>query len=415
MTAFARNPDVAIVGAGVAGLSAAQSLKTAGLQPLVLEAANHTGGRCVTDTRTFSVPFDRGCSWLHSAAINPLARLAEQNCKTIHKTPWTWSRVMAKGQDLTHSQVAEYRRYQQAMWREINRQGTQPTDKVIADILPDGLWKDTARHSIAQMLSADADMTSAKDTFNYSDAEGDWMVEGGLGCFLQSLHREVEVCCNSPVTEVDYTGKRVKVTTPSGTIEADHVILTVSAAVLTAGHIRFVPGLPIEKRTAAENLPNGLLNKIGIEFDPAWHGASEGEMMDYHSGDTEFCSICFGMFGSGLATGFVAGRFADQLEKDGPEAATEYCLEALRAFFGNTITKHICKTDETAWRKNPFTMGSYSYAKPGHSDARMTLAEPIQEKIFFAGEATSSEAYSTVHGAFLSGRASAEAILKLQS
>ena len=113
------------------------------------------------------------------------------------------------------------------------------------------------------------------------------MVEGGLGCFLQSLHREVEVCCNSPVTEVDYTGKRVKVTTPSGTIEADHVILTVSAAVLTAGHIRFVPGLPIEKRTAAENLPNGLLNKIGIEFDSAWHGASEGEMMDYHSGDTE--------------------------------------------------------------------------------------------------------------------------------
>ena len=71
------NPDVVVVGAGAAGLAAAKSLQMQGLEALVLEADDHVGGRCVTDAGTFSTPFDRGGSWLHSAAINPLARLAE--------------------------------------------------------------------------------------------------------------------------------------------------------------------------------------------------------------------------------------------------------------------------------------------------------------------------------------------------
>ena len=71
------NPDVIIVGAGVAGLSAAERLRTSGFDVIVLESADHTGGRCVTDNQIFSTPFDLGASWLHCTDVNPLADIAE--------------------------------------------------------------------------------------------------------------------------------------------------------------------------------------------------------------------------------------------------------------------------------------------------------------------------------------------------
>ena len=87
------NPDVVIVGAGIAGLSAAKTLKKFGYSVVVLEAEAFIGGRCFTDNSTFKVPFDVGGSWLHSAKINPLARLAEKNGVRLHKKNWDWTWV----------------------------------------------------------------------------------------------------------------------------------------------------------------------------------------------------------------------------------------------------------------------------------------------------------------------------------
>ncbi|MFC6585113.1 NAD(P)-binding protein [Sulfitobacter aestuariivivens] len=85
MTPLRANPDVIVVGAGVAGLAAGAVLREAGLQVVVLEAAKHIGGRCVTDSAPFSVPFDKGASWLHAAPANPLARVAERTDARLHK------------------------------------------------------------------------------------------------------------------------------------------------------------------------------------------------------------------------------------------------------------------------------------------------------------------------------------------
>lgn len=78
MTAFPQNPEVIVIGAGAAGLSVAKTVRHAGVETIVLEANRHIRGRCVTDKNTFAKPFDLGASWLHSAPINPLARLAEK-------------------------------------------------------------------------------------------------------------------------------------------------------------------------------------------------------------------------------------------------------------------------------------------------------------------------------------------------
>ncbi|MFK7753190.1 MAG: flavin monoamine oxidase family protein [Sedimentitalea sp.] len=399
-----QNPDVIVIGAGVAGLAASQALRRAGLDVIVLEAAGHSGGRCVTDLTTFSQPFDRGGSWLHSAAINPLARIAEQQGIALHKKEWSYIKVHADGHDLGVSEVADYNTYYETMWEAIDRRGASAPDTTMLDAMPDAPWKDTVVHTIAQMVGANADVTSARDSYNYADAPGDWLVAGGLGDFVQSLHADVRVRHTCRVAKIDYSGQEVAVATSQGTLKARHVIVTVSTGVLAAQAIEFIPPLPASKRDAIAQLPNGLLNKIGIEFDPAWASAVEGDMIDYHTGGDAFCTVQFGFYGTNLAVGFVAGRFADALEREGPGAATDFCLNALGATFGSDISTHIRKTDETAWRGNVNTRGSYSYAKPGGAGARRILAQPVAGKVHFAGEATMTDTYSTVHGAYLSGQ-----------
>ena len=413
MNSLPQNPDVIVIGAGTSGLSAARELKMAGIDTLVLESSDHVGGRCFTDTTTFNTPFDRGGSWLHSAEINPLSKVAEANGFEFHKKPWTWKWVTIDGYALNDAEVAEYSDYMELMWERIVEVGKKDNSVEIASILPDSRWRDTAKMFVAQMLGGDCDVTSPTDMANYSDADGDWLVGGGLGAFIKHLHSDVNVVLNCPVSKIDYSGPRIRVTTPKGVVEAEHVILTVSVGVLAAEKIEFVPALPNWKLEAVNSLPNGLLNKVGIEFDHNWKEAEEAFALDYHPSGEDFCSIAFRFYDSELATGFTAGRFAAQLEADGPGTATDFCMEALRATFGNDVTKHVLKTSETHWNGNIHTFGSYSYVKPGCVDARKVLAETIDEKVFFAGEATMSNAFATVHGAYLSGKDAATRLLEV--
>ena len=411
MSRFPSNPDVIVVGAGTAGLSAAKALMAAGLEVVVFEADAHVGGRCITDTKTFETPFDRGGSWLHSAPVNPLARLAKEKGTELHKTPWNWKWVHRVDRSLTKPEVADYSNYQHAMWRAINAAGAGQGDSSTEDALPSSRWKDTARFWVPQMLGGDADVTSAKDVYSYKDADGDWLVSGGLGTFVKDLHADVPVHLNCPVLKIDYSGPGVRALTPKGEAKANYLVLTVSTGVLGLEKIRFTPALPDRKLTAINQLPNGLLNKVGLEFDPVWTEAVVGEMADYHSGGEEFCTLLFGFYETNMAVGFVAGRFADLLETEGKGAATEYCLQGLRGIFGNDVVKYVRRTDQTSWRGNANTVGSYSFARPGGSGAREILAEPLGNRLYFAGEATMPDAQATVHGAYRSGMEVAQKIV----
>ncbi|MFT5637281.1 MAG: monoamine oxidase [Paracoccaceae bacterium] len=403
MNGLPTNPDVVVVGAGAAGLSAAKSLKNQGFDVVVVEAAAHVGGRCITDASIFDIPFDLGGSWLHSAAINPLARLAEQHGVELHKSDWNWKWVHSNGTPLTPPQVVNYNQYQHAMWQAVNDAGAGLKDVTVEQSLPKSPWKDTAKHWVSQMLGGDADVTSAADVYRYADAQGDWLVASGLGAFVKGLHSDVDVVLNCPVSKIDYSGAGVRVVTTQGTIAAKCVVLTVSTGVLAAENIEFVPRLPTPKVDALHKLPVGLLNKVGLDFDAKWQEAYQGQTADYMNGEGEFCTFLFGFYDTNLAVGFVAGSFADQLEKQGASAATDFCLEGLQAIFGSDITKHIRRTTETAWRSNANTLGSYSYAVPGGTDARATLAGTLDDRVYFAGEATMVDAQATVHGAYLSG------------
>ena len=409
------NPDVVIVGAGTAGLSAAKTLKKFGYSVVVLEAEAFIGGRCITDNSTFKVPFDVGGSWLHSAKINPLARLAEKNGVCLHKKNWDWTWVHSNGTLLTPSQVKEYGRHHTEMWQAANKAGARCRDQSVEQTLPHSPYKNLVKNLIAPMLGADPDVASSADVYQYTDAKGDWLIDGGLGTFIKNLHSDVEVVMNCPVSKVDYSGSGVKIETPKGSINTKYVVITVSTGVLAAEHIKFSPQLPKWKLEAINLLPTGLLNKIGLEFNPSWQEAHQGQSANYLVGDNDFCTIDFGFYESNLAVGFVAGRFAEQLEKEGIGAATNFCLEGMKAIFGNNVTKYIHKTTETAWKGNLYTLGSYSYALPGAIDARLKLSKTLDNRLFFAGEATMLNAQATVHGAYLSGIEVAEKITAINN
>jgi monoamine oxidase len=108
---------------------------------------------------------------------------------------------------------------------------------------------------------------------------------------------------------------------------------------------------------------------------------------------------------------YVSGRFSEALERTGRAAMIDYARGQLTHVFGSRVNQAIGITDATCWNSDPWIRGAYSIAAPGGAGQRERLAEPVGERLFFAGEATSVSAYGSAHGAYQSGLAALQAIL----
>jgi monoamine oxidase len=108
---------------------------------------------------------------------------------------------------------------------------------------------------------------------------------------------------------------------------------------------------------------------------------------------------------------FFGGCFAAALEREGEGAMFSFAAEELARILGNDIRCRIAPLASTAWLQDPWSRGSYSYALPGHAEDRARLAVPVDDRLFFAGEACSPNFFSTAHGAYMTGIAAAEAAL----
>jgi monoamine oxidase len=134
--------------------------------------------------------------------------------------------------------------------------------------------------------------------------------------------------------------------------------------------------------------------------------------MDAESDGSPAMAFLMKPLGSNLAVGFVGGDTARAVEQQGPQAALDLALGKLRKVFGPTIDQHVKATRITAWGKDEWTMGSYSYAKPGMAHMRDKLRRPVDDRLYFAGEAAApSEHAMQVVGAAESGAAAARALI----
>lgn len=203
---------------------------------------------------------------------------------------------------------------------------------------------------------------------------------------------------------------KVMVKTKGGeTFIADAVLVTVPLGCLKAGNIEFSPPLPEWKTGSIKNLGFGVLNKVVLEFpDVFWDPE-----MDYFgaAGESpETRGKCF-MFwnlqrtcGAPVLTGLVVGKAAEMGEEEEDDLLVEQALTILRKIFGDKAVKKPLAAVVTHWGKDPFSRGSYSYVAVGASGEDYDrLAKPVDNRLFFAGEATCREHPDTVGGAIITG------------
>jgi monoamine oxidase len=234
-----------------------------------------------------------------------------------------------------------------------------------------------------------------------------WRAVEGYGTVIANAGAGLPVALGRPVQRIDHGGKRLKVETAGGAITADAVIVTVPTRLLAEEMMRFTPELA-GKTEAAAGLPLGLADKLFLSLSHAEEFEIEFRLFGRtdRSGGTGVYH--FRPFGRPQIEAYFGGSLAAELEKGGDAALHDFALSELAGVLGSDFRRRVAPARTHRWGADPFARGSYSYALPGKADSRAVLAAPIDDRIFFAGEACSPNDFSTAHGAYQSGLAAAD-------
>ena len=404
--------DVAIVGAGSAGLAAAKTARGLGLDVVVLEASHRIGGRGYTEELAPGVPFDLGCHWMHSASLNPYVAIAEKYGFHYRKGSYPRS-LFIDGRKATAAEGAELEEFIDRNHDAVIAAAKEGRDISMADATErDNRWTEVFDYWTTIGNAVDSDQVSVMDMFHYNDTDENWPLKEGFGALIARFGADVPVTLNCAVQRIEWGGQDVILHSSKGPIKARRVIVTVSTGILGAGDIRFDPALPNWKLAAIEGLPLGTHNRIGLmlDRDPFGPDFPKGSLLLEEGSEP----MGFGIrpFGQDWVVGYTGGRFALWLERAGQAAAVDLAKEKLAKAFGNDIKNHVTRSIVTAWAGDPWVKGSYSAALPGQGHQRPEIARPIEDRLFFAGEATSTEFHATAHGAYITGIDTARKVAK---
>ncbi|WP_333834613.1 flavin monoamine oxidase family protein [Rubrimonas sp.] len=405
------DPDVAIIGAGSAGIAAARRLMAAGRSVVVIEAADRIGGRAFTESATFGVPYDHGCAWLQGPRDLPHMAVARDLGFAVVDHANAGEAFFIDGARADRSEQARLDRTTAAIHAAAARAG----DVSVASVIPQDLPRSAeAQTWLANAYAVDMADCSTADMAAYGDYEVDCLIREGLGALVAHLGRDLPVKLGAAARVVDWSGQGVRVETTAGTVAARACVVTVSTGVLGSGAIRFKPDLPPAQAQAAADVPMGLLTKIALQFDGARFGLRENDWLSYALPPEIPARACyFVTFPAGLdlAVGFVGGAFAWDLAAAGADAAIDFALGEFVGAVGSEARRHFVKGHMTDWHANPLTLGAYAAARPGRHAARAALAAPLGDRVFFAGEALAVPLAALCSGAHLSGEAAADAAL----
>jgi len=406
-----RTSDVLVIGAGMAGLAAAQEMLGEGLSVTVLEARDRVGGRTYTEEDSLGVAFDHGAAWLHGGDDNPLTAVAERLGFTIATDDaphmaYGAGDPLAAGAQFHHAMDAT-----RDAWSAV--EGDLPLSKA-AKI--DGPWSAAASAAMAAgSLGVEPDEASSLDWNTIHPEIGDKLVKEGLGSVVASFAHGVPVKLETAVSKIKWGPEGVEVTANGQRYHAQKIVITVPTGVLLSGKIEFDPPLPAWKKEAIEKLPMGRYDKVAIAFDrgalPSMPAASHIAPLDVGAQVGELpIEMVARPFDSDVVVGFIGGDAAKLLETEGKEKMLARTVERLKRIYGDQIEDQVARTFVTDWSADPWALGAFSAAKPGFQHMRARLQKPIDDTLFWAGEAAHEVWAQCVPGAYLTGVEAGKAI-----
>jgi monoamine oxidase len=405
--------DVVIVGAGAAGVAAARRIAAAGRKFVMIEAADHVGGRCLTDTRIFGVAYDRGAHWIHTPDFNPLTKLTPRRGLQVYPAPAS-QKVRIGRRYAREGELEDFLALQVRANRGI-MDAARKGDVACAQALPNDLgdWR-PAIDFVLGPFSCGKDLTqvSTVDFAKSIERNTDAFCRQGLGTLLASLAEGIPVKLSTPATAVDMRRGGVLVETPSGTISAHTAIITVSTNVLASGAIKFTPDLPKRQTEAFGKLSLGSYDHIALELAGNPLGFDSDELVFEKPSNSRTAAILANVSGTQLCLVEVAGSFGRELSSNGEAAMVNFAADWLAELYGNEVKKAVKRSHATRWNHEPRMLGAFSAAAPGGQGARRILMEPVQNALWFAGEAAHETLWGTVGGAWESGERAADTVLR---
>jgi monoamine oxidase len=413
------DPDVLVIGAGIAGLAAARTLAEAGKSVIVLEASGRIGGRIHTD-RSLGLPVELGAGWIHGPRGNPISALArnagletfvtDDDSLVVHRADGALvpdADVVAGEARLARlaERIDEAVEADMAMSAAIGRFGDGELEDPLLRWMLSAYLEFLTGGPIDAISAA---MWDEDESFSGADV----ILPAGYDRILPQLGRGLDIRFGERVLSIAYDSNGVSITTSSGSFQAKHVVCTLPIGVLKAGRVTFDPPLPTAYQRSIEALGMGQVTKLALRFEqPFWP-----QDVQYFGVTTEpmgrwnyfMNAMTYGDVP--LLMGVSLGSYAPIVDAMRDDEATADMMDVLRGVFGTTIPEPTGVL-KTAWSRDPLALGAYSFAKVGATpDDFDRFAAPIGP-VHFAGEHTSFDYHGNVHGAYLSGLRAAAAIL----
>jgi monoamine oxidase len=406
--------DIAVIGAGAAGIAAARKLAGSKARIAIIEAAPRIGGRCFTETTTFGVPYDRGAHWIHTPDLNPVTPLATASGLDIYPAP-PGQRVRIGRRNARQGEMEDYLTAMVRANRAIIDIGRGRADVPAAQAVPRDLadWQRTVEFVLGPFgCGKDLADVSAADFSRSAERDVDAFCRQGYGALIAKLGAGLTVDLGNPVSRIDWSERRVEIETMKGRLSARAVIVTVSTGVLAGERIKFIPELPKRHLDAIDRLRPGSYDHIALELPGNPLGLDRDDMVFEKSDSTRTAALLANVSGTPLCVVEVAGKFGRDLAARGDKEMIAFAIDWLAGLFGTDFKKAVGRTHATAWNSDPWALGAFSAAAPGGQGARAVLSEPLRDRIFFAGEATHETLWGTAGGAWASGERAADTVLR---